>query len=72
MEIQIYVYANWINLGEDGEHSVGPNNMKESTELKRKIFEAGVVDKDFLTDKDGRNLSRISQMVKLGFMRSWL
>lgn len=45
--------ANWVNLGEDGELQVGPNNMKESTAFKRALYESGVVDKDFLTDKDG-------------------
>jgi len=28
MEIQIYVYANWVYLGEDGELSVGPNKYE--------------------------------------------
>ncbi|OUS75858.1 hypothetical protein B1748_15640 [Paenibacillus sp. MY03] len=49
-----YMYnANWVNPGDNGDLVVGPNNMKESTALKRSMFEAGVVDKDFLTDKDG-------------------
>ncbi|ASA24877.1 extracellular solute-binding protein [Paenibacillus donghaensis] len=52
----VYKYmfnANWVNLGDDGEVQVGPNNMKEATEFKRTLFQAGVVDKDFLSDKDG-------------------
>lgn len=44
--------ANWVNV-ENGEVVVGPNHMKEATAFKRALFEAGVVDKDFLTDKDG-------------------
>lgn len=48
-----YMYnANWVNV-EDGEMVVGPNNMKEATAFKRALYEAGVVDKDLLTDKDG-------------------
>lgn len=45
--------ANWVNLDENGEIAVGLNNMKEATAFKRNLYEAGVVDKDFLTDKDG-------------------
>ncbi|MEK5164222.1 extracellular solute-binding protein [Paenibacillus sp. FSL R5-0527] len=45
--------ANWVNLDANGELAVGPNHMKEATAFKRKLYEAGVVDKDFLTDKDG-------------------
>lgn len=45
--------ANWVNLDANGELAVGPNHMKEATAFKRSLYEAGVVDKDFLTDKDG-------------------
>ncbi|MEK4058807.1 MULTISPECIES: extracellular solute-binding protein [Paenibacillus] len=45
--------ANWVNVDKNNDIVVGLNNMKESTAFKRSLYEAGVVDKDFLTDKDG-------------------
>ncbi|WP_026342414.1 extracellular solute-binding protein [Paenibacillus fonticola] len=49
-----YMYnANWVITDKNGEIYIGPNHMKEATEFKRKLYEAGVVDKDFLADKDG-------------------
>lgn len=49
-----YIFnANWVNLDENGEIQVGPERMKKEAEYKRALYEAGVVDKDFLSDKDG-------------------
>ncbi|AIQ46549.1 hypothetical protein R70723_12215 [Paenibacillus sp. FSL R7-0273] len=49
-----YIFnANWVNLGENGEIEVGPERLKAEAEFKRELYEAGVVDKDFLSDKDG-------------------
>lgn len=49
-----YIFnANWVNLDENGEIQVGPERLKKEAEFKQALFEAGVVDKDFLSDKDG-------------------
>lgn len=49
-----YIFnANWVNLDENGEIQVGPERLKKEAEFKRALYEAGVVDKDFLSDKDG-------------------
>ncbi|WP_150266067.1 extracellular solute-binding protein [Paenibacillus tepidiphilus] len=49
-----YIFnANWVNLDENGEIQVGPERLKAEAEFKRALYEAGVVDKDFLSDKDG-------------------
>lgn len=45
--------ANWVDLDANGELQVGPNRLKEQAEFERQLYEAGVVDKDFLSDKDG-------------------
>lgn len=45
--------ANWVDLDASGELQVGPNRLKEQAEFERQLYEAGVVDRDFLSDKDG-------------------
>lgn len=49
-----YIFnANWVNQDENGNIQVGPERLKKEAEFKRALYEAGVVDKDFLSDKDG-------------------
>lgn len=66
-----YMYnANWVNVDKNNEIMVGPNHMKEATEFKRKLYEAGVVDKDFLTDKDGSKSKQDFLNGKIGMYAS--
>lgn len=60
--------ANWYNVDENNELYIGWENMKAATEFKRSLYEAGVVDKDFLTDKDGAKGKQDFLNGKIGMM----
>ncbi|PZD95762.1 ABC transporter substrate-binding protein [Paenibacillus sambharensis] len=63
--------ANWINVNENDEIELGLPNMKAAAEFKRQLYEAGVVDKDFLTDKDGAKTKQDFLNGKIG-MIGWM
>lgn len=63
--------ANWFNVDENNEIYIGWENMKASTQFKRDLYEAGVVDKDFLTDKDGAKAKQDFLNGKVGMM-GWM
>ncbi|CAM4163469.1 extracellular solute-binding protein [Paenibacillus alkaliterrae] len=62
--------ANWFNVDENNEIYVGLENMKAAAEFKRDLYNAGVVDKDFLTDKDAAKAKQDFLNGKVG-MISW-
>ncbi len=63
--------ANWVNVNEKKELQFGLENMKLQAQFKRDLYEAGVMDKDFLTDKDGSKAAQDFLNGKVGIM-SWM
>ncbi|MDF2927373.1 MAG: hypothetical protein K0R57_6287 [Paenibacillaceae bacterium] len=63
--------ANWVNVNDKNELQFGLDNMKLQAQFKRDLYEAGVMDKDFLTDKDGSKAAQDFLNGKVGIM-SWM
>jgi putative aldouronate transport system substrate-binding protein len=63
--------ANWVNVNDSNELQFGLDNMKQQAQFKRDLYEAGVMDKDFLTDKDGSKAAQDFLNGKVGIM-SWM
>ncbi|GIP16466.1 lipoprotein LipO [Paenibacillus montaniterrae] len=67
-----YMYnANFVNVDENNELQFGLENMKLATQFRRDLYEAGVMDKDFLTDKDGSKAKQDFLNGKVGIM-GWM
>ncbi|MNW41267.1 Lipoprotein LipO precursor [compost metagenome] len=63
--------GNWINVNDKNEIEFGLENMKLATQFRRDLYEAGVMDKDFLTDKDGSKAKQDFLNGKVGIM-GWM
>lgn len=67
-----YMYnANVVNVDANNELQFGLENMKLATQFRRDLYEAGVMDKDFLTDKDGSKAKQDFLNGKVGIM-GWM
>lgn len=63
--------GNWVNVNDKNEIEFGLENMKLATQFRRDLYEAGVMDKDFLTDKDASKAKQDFLNGKVGIM-GWM
>lgn len=61
-----YMYGNVSGVEENGNLVHGWNRQADATSFRKQLFDAGVVDKDFLNDKDGSKAKQAWVNGKLG------
>lgn len=49
-----YIFQNTTWILQDGKWVKDWDRLKAATEFKKKLFDEGIIDKDFLTDKNGK------------------